>query len=93
MPPPEGDRATELLQDAARSGERAGGETESRTAQFFRPDVDVRQARHDSARALIVTGTERAPRVILNGKPLPGPFGRFVNDGTAWFRVPIVAGE
>jgi len=91
LPPPEGDRGAELLQSEARKGLHGGPkEYEAPLAQFFRPGVDVRRARRDSARALIITGLQKSPTVILNGKPLSGPFQTFTLAGRTAYRVPIV---
>jgi len=91
LPPPEGDRAVETLQENGSKEMIAGGfGIESPIKRYFRPGTDVRDARRDSARALIVSGVERTPAVILNGKPLDGPFARFARDGKTWYRIPVV---
>jgi len=76
LPPPEGERGVELLQQ-----ERP---------EFFRPGVDVKLARKQSARALLVGGMEQTPNVILNGRPLRGPFARLTVEGKTFLRIPIV---
>jgi len=79
LPPPEGDPGIEKLQQ-----ERP---------QWFRPGVDVKAVRGQSARALLVTGANGPPKVILNGKPLEGPVAKFSVNGKTWFRIPIVTDE
>jgi len=91
LPPPEGDRGTELLQAEAKAGKHGGHpDWEAPLSMYFRPGVDVTRARQDSARALIVTGLRQPPKVILNGKPLAGPFQALAVDGKIAYRIPIV---
>ena len=90
VPPPEGDRAVAQLQEEGNRGARTGYAGEYPMSRYFRPGVDVRQARRDSARALLVTGLEAPPKVVLNGMPLGRPCAKLTMDGAVWFRVPIV---
>jgi hypothetical protein len=90
LPPPEGDRGAELLQEDARASKRGGAEVEARLSHYFRPDVDLRNARAQSARALLVTGLEAPPKVVLNGKTLGLPCAKLTMNGAVWLRVPIV---
>ena len=90
LPPPEGDRAAELLQQDVRGGATVGeSNVNPRQKRFFRPEVDVRNARRDSARALLVTGLAVPPKVLLNGELLAGPFPTFSAGDRTWFRIPI----
>ncbi len=57
--------------------------------EFFPRGLQVRQAREQSARALLVRGLGDRPVVILNGQTLSGPFGRVKVDGEDYIRVPI----
>jgi len=90
LPPPEGDLGLELLQADAKKGLHGGPkEWEAPLSQFFRADYDVANARKDSARALLVTGTKGAPTIILNGKPLADPVATLTRAGTTWYRIPM----
>ncbi len=91
LPPADGDRALELMQEDARAGKIAGYyPVEQKLSYYFRPDYDVRNIRRDAARALLVSGLEGEPRVLLNDRPLAGPFPRVTHEGKAWYRIPIV---
>jgi len=86
LPPPGGDKGVELLQYGK---DESGSEAhEAPRSGFFRKGYDSRKARSQSARALLVSGME-APTVILNDKPLPGPFKSVQADGKTWLRIPI----
>jgi len=94
LPPPEGDRGVERLQADMKKGLHGGpAEWEAPLTKYFRPGVDVRRARRDSARALLVTGFSKPPTVTLNGRPMPGPFPTVARDGRTWYRIPIVVAE
>lgn len=75
LPSPHGHRGIERLQQEQ--------------PQRFQADTDVRSAREQSARALLVRGFSDAPRVRLNGVQLPGPFARISLDGETAWRIPI----
>lgn len=93
LPPPEGDRALEMMQEDARQGKIAGVyPVEQKMSFYMRPGYDVRNMRRDSARALLVSGVEKEPTLILNGKPVSGPFEKLSIEGKSWYRV-IVAGR
>jgi len=93
LPPPQGDCAVEQLQEEGSRGARTGYVGEYALSRYFRPGVDVKEARAQSARALLVMGLDNPPKVILNGKPLEGPFAKFNAGEKTWFRIPIVAGQ
>ena len=84
----------ELLQADARKGLHGGSpEYEAALSRFFRSGVDVRLAREQSARALLVTGFEAPPTVNLNGRPLTAPLPSFTAAGKTWYRAPIALRE
>ena len=90
LPPPEGDLGVELLQADARRGLHGGSpEYEAPLSAFFRPGVDVRLARRQSARALLVAGLKERPTVYLNGQPLTAPLASFTAARRTWVRIPI----
>ena len=90
LPPPEGDAGVELLQADARKGLHGGHpDYEAPLSAFFRPDVDVRLARRESARALLVTGLSTTPTVYVNDQAVPPPFASASAAGRTWIRVPI----
>ncbi len=60
---------------------------------FFRPEVNIQQARAQSARFLLLRGLGDHPTVILNGDPLPGPFSHEVAGGQAWLRIPVAPAD
>ena len=67
---------------------------ESRTSatwlqRFFRQGVDVRRAREQSARFLLIAGLGGQPTVELNGRALGGPFPTVDRDGRRWSRIRI----
>ncbi|MBT4822614.1 MAG: hypothetical protein HN742_15880 [Lentisphaerae bacterium] len=81
LPPPEGDLGVELLQADARKGLHGGHpDYEAPLSRFFRPGVDVRLARKQSSRALLVAGLSQPPTVYLNKQALSGPF-QTISDG------------
>ncbi len=86
IPPPEGDKAVEMLFAESRT-------THPWYQRYFREGVDVTKAHEQSARRLLVTGIEDRPVVVLNGAPLAGPFEKVMAEGKTWFRIPIVAEE
>jgi len=91
LPPAAGDRGVEILQADAKAGKHGGlPQYESKLTKYFRPGVDVTRARRDSARAVLVTGFQGQPKVVLNGQPLPGPFEKMTSGGKTWYRIPIV---
>jgi hypothetical protein len=65
-------------------------ELQEKQPHRFRADVDVKEVRDQSARCLLVRGFETPPRVVLNGRELPGPFPRSRHDGVSCFLVPLV---
>jgi len=94
LPPAEGDLGVELLQADAKRGLHGGHpDYEAPLSKFFRPGVDVRLAREQSARALLVTGLQKPPTVYLNGEPLSTPLASFASGDRTWYRIPIVLPE
>ncbi len=94
LPPPGGDRALEMLQEDARQGKIAGVyPVEQKLSYYFRPDYDVRNMRRDSARAILVSGVDKEPTVILNGERLSGPFQKLSLEGKSWYRIIIAERE
>lgn len=63
---------------------------QAREPKWYPEGVDTVEARRQSARALLVTGLDQAPEVVLNGQRLAGPFAKFTRAGQTWWRVPIV---
>jgi len=86
IPPPEGDKAVEMLFEESQT-------THAWYKRYFRDGVDVTKAHEQSARYLLITGIQDQPTVVLNGKPLAGPFRTETADGETWYRVPIVNGD
>ena len=82
IPGPGGAPGVEKLQEESRT-------TATWLRRFFREDVDVRHAREQSARSLLVAGLGDEPIVRLNGEPLAGPFPTVNRDGRRWLRVPV----
>jgi len=90
LPPPGGELGAARLQDDAAEGQHAGpAEWEEPLLRFMRPGFDVRTAREQTARALLVTGMAEPLRVVLNGEALTGALQRVEADGRTWLRVPI----
>jgi len=83
IPGPNGAPGVEKLQEESRT-------TATWFARFFREGIDVRQARDQSTRVLLVAGLTDEPAIVLNGEPLSGPFPAVARDGRRWLRVPIV---
>lgn len=90
LPPPNGDRAAETLQQDAEDGRETGYPGGYPLRRYFRPETDVRRARELSARALLFAGGGEPPRVVLNGEILSGPFASFSMDGRTWHRIPLL---
>jgi len=94
LPPAEGDLGVELLQADAKKGLHGGHpDYEAPLSRFFRPGVDVRLAREQSARALLVTGLRKSPTVYLNGQPSNGPLATFSAGDQTWYRIQIAPEE
>lgn len=90
LPAPGGELGAVRLQDDAAAGPHAGpAEWEEPLLRFVRPGFDVRTAREQTGRALLVTGMSEPLRVVLNGEALTGELARVEADGRAWLRVPI----
>jgi len=91
LPPPEGDLGVEKLQEDAGMGLHAGpAEWESPLGRFLRPHFDVREARAQSARSLLVTGMRSPLRYFLNGERLTVGADTVHEQGRTWVRVPLV---
>jgi hypothetical protein len=73
--PPEGNRGVEKLQ------RQRGG--------WFRPGFDVKTARGNSARHLLLVGFDAPPTVILNGRELKIPIVQRHSNGKNVHEIPI----
>ncbi len=94
LPPPGGDLGVEKLQEDAGMGLHAGpAEWESALGRFLRPNFDVREAREQSARSLLVTGMRTPLRFFLNGERVSVGTGTVREDGKTWTRLPIAPAD
>ena len=84
VPGPEGAPGVEKLQEESRT-------TAPWLKRFFREGVEVRHAREQSARHLLVAGLPDELVVQLNGNVLIGPFPATTRDGRRWLRIPVAA--
>jgi hypothetical protein len=89
LPPPGGDPAVALLQQAAREGLHAGGDFEVPMSRILSQDEDLQSAAEHTARHLLVTGFDAAPTVLLNDRSVAPPTERITADGATWWRIPL----
>ena len=93
VPTGSGDVGAEWLQDEIRQGVSAQGYAYN-TRQlnwFYRPGLDVHQAKQNSARFLLVRGLASPPSLTLNGNASLSGVTTVVQDGYTWWRLRIAA--